>query len=175
MVRRILLSRRLLAASSAYRSGGDEHVLGIGYLGSNDVRLDYLLVDAHLAQNTPHDGLRVVRVVDRETLFQPDQLAVLAKHPHADGVKRPHPERSRRSFADEFLQALAHLSGRFVGECHGQDAVRRDALLDQVSDPVRQATGLAAARPREDEDGAVDDGCSFTLGRIQPADYGHIG
>ena len=50
------------------------------------------------------------------------------------------------------LDTLAHLTGRLVGEGDGQDAPRRDAgYIDQVGDAVRDHTGLAGARPRQDQ------------------------
>jgi len=52
----------------------------------------------------------------------------------------------RRSVAGEAGQAVPQLPGRPAGEGHGQDALRRDAFLQQVGDAGQQGVGLARAR-----------------------------
>jgi len=71
--------------------------------------------------------------------------------------------------ADKRLHPLAHLFGCFVGEGDGKHRARRDsALLDQVSDPVRDNPGLAAAGSREDQKRtlAVDNRLALLLVKI---------
>ena len=48
-----------------------------------------------------------------------------------------------------------HLFRRFVGKGDRQDFIRRHAQLQQMGDAAGQHLGLAAARPRQDQHGAV--------------------
>jgi hypothetical protein len=66
-------------------------------------------------------------------------------------VEGPHPDAGGAELKER-LQAAAHLTRGLVGEGHGQDLVREGALgADQVGDPVREHTRLAAARAGEDQ------------------------
>ena len=55
-------------------------------------------------------------------------------------------------FAEQRLDALAHLGGGLVGERDREDLARpRLAALDEARDAVREHAGLAGARARDDE------------------------
>ena len=49
-----------------------------------------------------------------------------------------------------------HLVGRLVGEGQGQDLRAGDALLQQVGDAMRDHARLAAARPGQNQQRAID-------------------
>ena len=68
------------------------------------------------------------------------------QHPVADRVKRPAPQ-PRRVAADQVRDAVHHLARRLVRERQQEDAVDRDALLEQVRHPIGQRARLARARP----------------------------
>ena len=55
-------------------------------------------------------------------------------------------------FADERVDAVAHLARGLVGEGNGEDAPRADVLLaDEVGDAVGDDARLAGAGPGEDQ------------------------
>jgi hypothetical protein len=75
--------------------------------------------------------------------------------------------------ADQFVHALSHLGGSFVGKSHRQDGFRHDTeALDQVRDAVGDDTRLAAARAGEDEQRALGGLDSLTLLRVELGEKG---
>ena len=77
--------------------------------------------------------------------------------------------------AEEGDDAVAHLAGRLVGEGDGQDAVGVDAALGhQVGDAVGDDARLAAAGPRQDEEGPAFHLHRFPLGRIEGGEDVHL-
>ena len=135
--------------------GRPEVVLRLGDLGQRGARGDLALVVVEVGDHLANDRALVGVVHDGEVRRDPDLAAVAAEHPHAHAVERPDPEVARRR-PDHALEPRLHLAGRLVGERHRQDAVGEDLLLfQQVRDPVRQYTGLAGPRTREDQHGAV--------------------
>ena len=59
--------------------------------------------------------------------------------------------------AEEPRRALAHLPRRLVGEGNRHDAAWGHAdAVDEVGEPVDDDAGLAAARPRDHEDRALN-------------------
>ena len=120
-----------------------------------------------LAQDLLHQRLLVVRVVDDEAPIDPDRLAVATQDTRADRVEGPRLHVPAR-LADERQDSLTKFGGSLVGERHGQDLPRPDALdPDQVRDPMGQHARLAAARPGEDEKGALGRRDGLGLGSIQ--------
>ena len=103
-------------------------------------------VNAGVGDCCAHQGLRVIAVHDGERLRVADRLRVPSQHPVADRVERSSPE-PRRVAADQLLHAVHHLAGGLVRERQQQDAVHRDALLEQVGHAVGQRARLARASP----------------------------
>ena len=103
-------------------------------------------VDAGIIDRRAHQRLGVVAVHDCERLRVADRLGVPSQHPVADRVKRAAPK-PRRVAADQVLHTVHHLAGGLVGERQQQDAVDRDALLEQVCHAIGQRARLARARP----------------------------
>jgi hypothetical protein len=94
---------------------------------------------------------RVRLVVDRELARVAEAVGLRPQHARAGRVEghQPHPPRGP---AEQQLDALAHLPGRLVRERDRQDLPRlRLICVDQEGDPMREHAGLAAARPREDQ------------------------
>ena len=109
-----------------------------------------------LAQDLLHERLLVVRVVDDEMPVQADGRSVAAQDPGAQGMERAHCDLAARLVSDQAGDAGAQLGGRLVGERHGQDLPRPDALdADEVGDAVSQHARLAAAGAGQDEDRPV--------------------
>ena len=51
----------------------------------------------------------------------------------------------------QIRDAPHHFTGSLVGEGQQQDAVRRDALFEQIGDPIRERSRLAGPSPSDDE------------------------
>jgi hypothetical protein len=106
----------------------------------------------------------VFAIVDRERRVQPDLVGVFAQQPRADGVEGAGPgergargagERSRpvrrERLAADALDSPRHLDGGAPRERHQQDAAGIDAVGGEMRHPVGERTGLAGARPGDDE------------------------
>ena len=57
-------------------------------------------------------------------------------------MERPHPN---RGIAQQSTYPMLHLLGRFIRKCQSDDRIRRDSLLDQISDTICHHARLAAA------------------------------
>ena len=101
----------------------------------------------------PHDLLLVVLVEDREAGLVSKAGPVLAQEPRADMVESAAPHAAHSG--DERLGALEHLPRGAVRERQQEDALRRNAVLDEVGDAVDERAGLARAGCGEHEHGAV--------------------
>ena len=79
--------------------------------------------------------------------------------------------------AEDFVDALGHFGGGFVGEGDGEDGVGGDAaLFDEIGDAVGDDAGLAGAGTGEQEDGTVDSLNAFALLRVHVVEKaGHGG
>ena len=125
------------------------------------LRLNLRLGDAGVDQI-----LGVVAVEDGEVALVTEQVGVRAQNPGADGMERPAPER-RPVPAPANPRRGASFPGGLVGERQQQDAVRRDALFQQIGDAVGERARLARAGAGDDErrPGRRGDGgscCSFS-------------
>ena len=69
---------------------------------------------------------------------------VLAQQPRTKPVKCAEPDRLPRH---QSLDAAAHFVGGFVGEGERDDLARKHALVQQMSDSVRDDPSFSAARP----------------------------
>ena len=115
-----------------------------------------------------HGVQLVLLVVDDEGALQAGVQGLAAEDLGAQGVERgdgelvavgPHARQQRRCgvLLASAEETLAHLPGRLVGEGDGGDAAMVDVERPyHVGDAVRDDAGLAAARPREDEQRPVD-------------------
>ena len=100
-------------------------------------------------------GIRLVH--HRELRREPQGAPVVAQQPVAHRVKRaaPHlPARRRlqRALRDQPRGPLEHLLRSAPREGQQQDAIRRDALLDQPRDPRSERLGLPRARPGDNQE-----------------------
>jgi hypothetical protein len=57
--------------------------------------------------------------------------------------------------AEQRGEAVFHYSCGFVGECNGENGLRRNALRDQMRDAIRNDARFAGARSRENQHGAL--------------------
>ena len=76
------------------------------------------------------------------------------------------PELAGRS-AHHFLNTLLHLPGALVGKRQGQYMPGRDALLQQVGNPVGKHTRFAGPGAGYHQHGAVDGCYGLSLYRVQ--------
>ena len=165
---------QLAAAEIALRflqplRGGQQPVLRVG-----DHRLDllgreFLVRQVQLLRHGAYDGHAVVLVVDGELALVAQLFDVPAQYPRAAGMERGDPG-VLGGLARQGVHALGHLPGRLVGEGDGQYVPRRDALLHQVSHPIGQHPGLAAARSGQNKQRAfrlLDGGALLGIQLIQ--------
>ena len=113
-------------------------------------------VEVHDGHRLLDEGHLVVVVHDDELAGDADGLAVAPQDHGAEAVERSCGEVGC-ALAEEAGETVAHLSRGAVGEGYGGDASRADAdAEDEVGDAVRDDACLARARPRDDEQGAVN-------------------
>ena len=160
------------------RPGVDQVVLPAADLaqhrrGSDLARAGHL----ELAQDQLHRRRLVVGVVDGEARIDADGRAVAAQHAGAERVEGAHGH-VPAALADEGEDARAHLGGGLVGERHGQDVPRLDALhADQVRDAVGQHARLARAGAGQDQQrpvGGADGACLLGIERATDARRGRL-
>ncbi len=120
-------------------------------LPEHRARSQLLGVEPHPLHDLLHNALLVVLVEDgkaaREALVANFQrLNIASQNPHAERVKCCDERLGQRAVAQQPVDALAHLAGRFVGKGHGQNRIRRDALFfDQPRNPAGNHARLARA------------------------------
>ena len=108
-------------------------------------------VDVQIGADELDQALAVGGVVDGESGFQSDLLAVAPQDAHAGGVEGGHPHALGHR-PDQPGQAFAHLGGGLVGERDGQDLAGPGAELgEDPGDAARQHAGFAGARAGADE------------------------
>ena len=108
------------------------------------------LGEAQRAAGELHQVLRVALVHDGEVGRQAGGAAELAQEPVADRVEGA-AVHARARGPDEPLGAREHLAGGAAGEGEQEDALGRDASLDEVRDAVDERARLAGARAGDDQ------------------------
>ena len=120
----------------------------------------------------------VVGVQDREAGFQMQravahEFRMAAQDLDADRMEGAEPGHPFDRFAHQAGHPLLHFARGLVGEGHGQDAAGRGtALHQQMRDSRGQRTGLAGARARQQQHGAVQRFHRQPLRRVQPVQIG---
>src|SRR6266508_844612 len=101
-------------------------------------------------------------VEDAHLARRADQVRELVEQPRADAVKGPDPRgverlraQARPARGELQRDPLPQLLGGAFAECHGQDLVWRDALLDEPAEPLGRGEGLACAWSCGDQEGAL--------------------
>jgi len=107
--------------------------------------------DSQPRERLPQRLTAVVGVVDGEVLLQPDQRSVLPQQPGAETMERANPN---GRIAGEPLDAAAHLVSGFIREGQSKNLLAGNALFQQPGDTMRHHARLAAARSRQDQQGA---------------------
>ena len=159
--------------------GAAQHALGAGDRAQHRAGRVLFRVDfGQLHRLLDHGGLVAV-VIDGVVVGEAEVVAFLPQKAGAEGVEGADGQ-SVAAVAHQAPQPVAHFAGRLVGEGHGQDAVGAHAAgPHQVSDAVGDDASLAAARPGNDKQRAVDSLDRFPLRRVQPLQYirnlSHVG
>ena len=124
------------------------------------------LAETERAARELHQVLGVALVHDGEVRGEAGRRAELSEQAMPDGVKGAavHP---RAGGADESLGAGEHLAGGAAREGEEEDALRRDAALDQVRDAVDERARLARAGAGDDEQRPVAEGDGALLLRVE--------
>ena len=121
----------------------------------------FLFVDIERAHDPLDQPQLVIRIQYLEVLRQACLLPVHAQQAVGNAVKRADPHGPDGN-VEQRLDALAHLSGRLVGESDRQHAMGRNPFrIDQPSDAVHEHPCLAATRSGKDQ--GVTDRCGHRL------------
>lgn len=109
-----------------------------------------------------HQIGRIRSVENRERRLQANSMRVLSQNPSADRMKCTRPWQINVSGAETGssypFHAAGHVDGSSSRKGQQQDAVRINAVNDQVSDPVREGLGLARTRASNHKQGFCIDG-----------------
>lgn len=76
-------------------------------------------------------------------------------------------EYARCCFSQQGFGPFLHLPGRAVGERYGQNALRLDALMYEISDPAYEGHGLACARAGHNKERTVNRRSGLPLRKVQ--------
>ena len=154
----------VLAVEDVLGAGGgcgrvDELVLPEADRALHAARREPLAVEAEVADHVAGQASRVRLVVDRELAGVAEQVGMGPQDAHAGRVERGDPHRLGDR-PDELGDAPAHLVGGLVGERDREDRRRRNALVDEVGDAMREHPRLARSGAGDDEQrpAAMDDG-----------------
>ena len=139
-------------------------VLGLADGPLDGLRCEANIVDVRGFQGRFDHADPIGLIVNGEVAFQADPIGVGAQQADAEAVEGAEPDALA---GHESLDALAHFLGRLVGEGDGQDLIRPDPLLDEVSDAPRDDARLAAAGPGQDEQRTIGVQHGFALGWCQ--------
>lgn len=108
-------------------------------------------VQAHAGYDALDQPLLVVRIENLEGFRQLRLAPMPAQQTVRDAMESADGEPACAA-GDEILAAAAHLARGFIGERHGKNRIRRDALdLEQPRDTMRQHARLAGAGASEHE------------------------
>ncbi len=110
--------------------------------------------------------LGVLAVHDGEVALVAEEVGVLAQDAVADGMKRAAPERGQL-LPEQIRHPPHHFLGRLVGEREQQNALGRDALLQQVGDPIGERAGFARPGAGNDQRRARRGGDGRVLLRVE--------
>src|SRR5215210_2258967 len=128
-----------------------EEVLRGGDLGVEGPGVEALWVSAELYYATSYEPDLIRGVVDGELPTVPELLAVDSQDTGAESMKGRDPHLARVRSHQQGHPVL-HLAGGLVGEGDGEYLVRRrEPLLYEVGDPVREHARLATTCSSEDE------------------------
>ena len=127
------------------------------HLGVGDMPLDALqeavLFEVQLLEGLFDDGGALLLGIDGKVLREPPALGIHPQDAHTHGVDGAHPHPPR---IGDGGKALFHLVRRLVGEGDGKDILGRyPHIPHEVGDARRQNARLAAARPREHQNGPL--------------------
>ena len=110
-----------------------------------------LLVEIELLERVFDDCLAVIRVVDDEiALVELCRLDLAAQEARAERMECAEPD-VLCGIANHARGAVAHFRRGLVRERDGEDAVRRNAMRQEIRDAARQHFRLARASARHDE------------------------
>ena len=129
----------------------DEGILRSGDLSEDDRGFVYLFIQLFLLADGLDQGLGVGRVVDREIARVAETLRLIAEDAGTDRMEGTHPQVAGVLGTYEGADTLFHLPCSLVGKSEGQNIMRRNALVEQVSNLIREHAGLARPGTRDDE------------------------
>ena len=157
----------------ADRGGRVAQVLPAVDAGEHLARTEAAVVgDAHVGEDSLHEALLVVVVVDGEGGRQPGPRRLPPQEPGPEGVEGLDPGVGSLE-AEQVPEPLPHLARRLVGEGDREHVPGGDAPLpDQVGDAVHDDPGLAGAGSGQHEERPVPVQHGLALGVVQGVEDG---
>lgn len=132
-------------------------------------RREALGVETEITDHVAREALGVGLVVDAERLRVAETFGMDSQDAHTRRVEGGDPHRPGDR-THQSLDAVLHLTSRFVGERDGEDVGRMHSVrTDEMSDAVREHPGLARSGASHHQKWAVDVFGGVTLRRVQPA------
>ena len=129
----------------------DQLVLRRGDPVLHRIRLELLIIQIQLLQTVFHQRLRVIRVINGESVcIRRIGSDLAAKEPRAKGMEGVHPD-AVRSRAHQIVHTFSHFLRRLIRESDREDFIRVDPLLKHVCDATGQGFRLAGSSARHDE------------------------
>ncbi len=112
-------------------------VLGVTDAAKDVTRRKGIVVDAEAAHRKLYGSELIVIVVDGEVSRQAGRRVLAAEKAHAEGMKCGNPGLRRRDTGakKKIRDSSAHFFRGLVGEGHGENALGRHALRDQIGHP----------------------------------------
>jgi hypothetical protein len=124
------------------------------------------VAEPELGARELHEILGVALVEDREVAGEAGLGAEAPEEAVGGAVERA-AVHAAAGAPDEAFRAGEHLLGDAAREGEEEDALRRDAALDEVRDAVDERARLAGAGAGDDEEGAVAVGGRLALGLVE--------
>ena len=97
-----------------------------------------------------HDFFLIVTVIDRKLIFIIQMLNFSAQNPHTGGMEGADPHISC-CIPHKLFHTLAHFLRRLIRKGNRKNIPRLYTRFQQMCNPHRQGTGLAAACPRQNQ------------------------
>ena len=137
-----------------------------------NLRADFLgrkgfFIDVQPLDPVLQNAQLIVVVIDRKGTLITKLFNIPSQNTHADRVECTQPHILGDLPADKALNAIPHLTGRFVGKGKRKDLPGRHLMLKQIRDPVSQRPRFAAPGSGQDQHRALQRRRRFPLHGIQ--------
>ena len=126
------------------------------------------LVNVQLLEAFTNQPLRIRGIVDDKILrIRPQIFNLHAKEAGTERMERTQPD-VVCGISNQRIYTVTHFACRLIRKGDGKNAVRRNAMLQQISNAEGQYACLPGTRARHDEKRTIDAGYSSLLRLVQP-------